>query len=261
MNPELTMTLDECVDEVLGLLTGLDLTYDPNHDRYRAVARQLNRALRFNALEQEWSCYATTENLGRAFAGQRAVQLRSTIRPRVLGDDAVTLCTPGGTPVVWAFFLPRDAISKYPVRQGLWVSVTGQQLIFSRPISGAEAGLEILLPVMREPRMFRLPPHPKDPEEELVEVPVEVREQKLDFFYPDLVIARAAYLYAQTDPVMQPRAQTLEEQYKDLFYALNERDTRNTDSPFMNEWQVPIQATLNGDTYQDFHHPHADERY
>ena len=45
MNPEVSMTLDESVNEVLGFLTGMDLTYGSNYDRYRVVARMLNRAL------------------------------------------------------------------------------------------------------------------------------------------------------------------------------------------------------------------------
>ena len=38
-NPDVTITLDEAVAEVLSILTGLDLDYDPNQDRYRQVAR------------------------------------------------------------------------------------------------------------------------------------------------------------------------------------------------------------------------------
>ncbi len=53
MNPELKLTLDEGIQEVLGLLTGLDMTYDPQYDRYRVIGRMLNRALRANALEHE----------------------------------------------------------------------------------------------------------------------------------------------------------------------------------------------------------------
>lgn len=261
MNPEVAMTLDESVEEVLGLLTGLGLTYAPEMDRYRAVTRQLNRALRANALEREWSYYADIEDVGVARAGQQDVTLRRSVRPRVMGDDAVQLVTPDGTPAAWAFFLPRDAIGKYPLRRGLWVSVTKNRLHFSRPFRRDEEGLRIRLPVMREPRMFRLPALPSDPNEEVPAVPTEVREQLLDFEFPDLVIQRAAWLYAQTDPVMQPRVPALEDQYKTLFYALNERDDRHTDSPFMNEWTVPIQSDINGSNYQDVHHPHADERY
>lgn len=255
------MTLDECVDEVLGLLTGLDLTYSSSFDRYRAVTRQINRALRANALEREWSYYSSLEEVGTAVNGQRDVHLRASVRPRVIGDDAVRLVDSHGTTRVWAYFLPRDAIEKYPARRGLWVSITRQSLHFSRPFSSVEHGLRIQLPVMREPKMFRLPPHPESAEDPEVPVPVEVREQLLDFDYPDLVLLRAAYYVAQSDPVMQPRVQSLEEQMKELFYALNERDDRNTDSPFQNEWLLPIQSTLNDGSYQDYLHPHADERY
>ena len=46
MNPEVSMTLDEAVAEVLGLLTGLDLEYRPEHDRYQTVTRAINAALK-----------------------------------------------------------------------------------------------------------------------------------------------------------------------------------------------------------------------
>lgn len=261
MNPEVSLTLDDCVEEVLGSLTGLDLSYLPEHDRYRSITRAINRALRHNALEREWSFYASTEDVGRAVAGVRDVHLRASVRPRIIGDDAVRLVDHEGTPVVWAFFLPRDAIEKYPIRRGLWVASTRQALRFSRPFTDGEDGLRIQVPVMREPKMFRLPEHPESPEDPVPTVPDSVREQLLDFDYPDLVLARAAWYYAMTDPVMQPRVQTLEEQYKSLFYALNEREDRNTDPPQMNEWTVPIQSDINAGSYQDWHHPLADERY
>ena len=261
MNPNVAMTLDEAVDEVLGLLTGLDLTYAPEYDRYRSITRQLNRALRANALEREWSYYADLEHIGVARYGERDVPLRATVRPRIIGDDSVRLAQDDGTPVVWAYFLPRDAIEKYPSRRGLWVSITRQSLHFSRPFNSVEDGLSILVPVMREPRMFELPPHPKTDAEEVPAVPDTTRKQLLDFDYPDLVIARAAYFVAQTDPVMQPRVQTLENEWKNIFYALNERDDRNTDHPFLNEWNVPVQSDVNAQSYQDYHHPHADDRY
>lgn len=259
-NPELRMDLDECVNEVLGLLTGIDLHYDAKHDRYRAITRQLNRALRAIALEREWSYYSDVEEVGIAHAGVQDLHLRATVRPRIIGDDAVRLCDRNGRPVVWAYFLPRDAIEKYPNRRGLWVSMTRQTLHFSRAFHTSEEGLRILVPVMREPRMFRLPPQPENDTDELVEVPLEIRQQPLDFEFPDLAIQKAAYFVAQSDPVMQPRAQTLEQDYKSTFYALNERDDRNTDSPFLNEFNVPIQGSLNDVGYQDYHHPHSDER-
>lgn len=260
-NVDLEMTLDECVEEVLGNLTGLELSYAPEQDRYRTITRQLNRALRANALEREWAYYASQEEIGVVAPGDQSLHLRASLRPRIMGDDAVRLVDDTGTPRVWAYFLPRDAIEKYPARRGLWVSVTRQSLKFSRPFQQHEAGLHIILPVMREPRMFRLPEQPEDPSEGYVTVPDSIRQQLLDFDYPDLVIARAAYFYAQTDPVMQPRAQTLENEYKNLFYALNERDDRNTDSPYLNDFAVPIQGTINDTSFWDLHHPHSDDRY
>ena len=260
-NVDVEMTLDEAVAEVLGLLTGLELRYDPEQDRYRAITRHLNRALRANALEREWSCYASQEEIGVVVPGEQDVTIRGSVRPRIIGDDAVRLCDVNGRPLVWAYFLPRDAIHKYPARRGLWVSIVRQSLHFSRPFQEHERGLRIVVPVMREPKMFRLPEQPEDPELPLVEVPDEIRQQLLDFEFPDAVIAKAAYFYAQTDPVMQPRAQTLDQEYKNIFYALNERDDRNTDSPFLNEFAVPIQATVNDTSYQDYHHPHSDDRY
>lgn len=260
-NPDVAMTLDECVAEVLGLLTGLELRYEPELDRYRAVTRQLNRALRANALEREWSYYSSLEDIGTVRAGEQDVNLRASVRPRIIGDDSVRLCDDDGLPLVWAYFLPRDAIEKYPTRRGLWVSVTRQSLHFSRPFHEVEAGLHIQLPVMREPRMFRLPEQPQNDTAPLVSVPAAIRNQELDFEFPDAVIQRAAFYYAQTDPVMQPRVQTLEAEYKNTYYSLNERDDRNTDAPFLNEFAVPIQGSINDVGYQDFHHPHADDRY
>lgn len=260
MNPETRLTLDDCVNEVLGLLTGLDLQYAPEMDRYQAIVRQLNRAMRAMALEKEWSCYASTEVAGTATFGQREVVLRSSVRPRMVNDDAVRLVDSRGNARVWAYFLPRDAIHKYGSREGLWVSVTGQRVLFSRPLLAGEAGLEIHVPVMREPKMFRLPPRPEDPEEEIVDVPEAVRNQPLDFMYPDLVTLRAAFYYAQSDPVMQPRVQTLEAQYKDLMYQVIERDDRMTDSPYLNDFTVPVQSGLREPKTPGHWHPHADER-
>lgn len=261
MNPEVVMTLDDCVEEVLGMLTGMELQYQPEQDRYRAVTRQLNRALRANATEREWAFYASIEEVGVVHAGDQDVHLRATVRPRIIGDDAVRLVDETGRPRVWAYFLPRDAVEKYVGRQGLWVSITKQALHFSRPFMTHEQGLRIQLPVMREPKQFRLPPSATDPSLPESIVPAAVRDQPLDFDYPDLVIARAAYFYAMTDPMMQPRAQTLEEEYKNLFYALNERDDRNTDHPFLNEYRLPMESNLMGDVSWAGHgHPHADER-
>lgn len=259
MNPNVAMTLDECVAEVFGMLTGLDLQYAPEQDRYQSVVRQLNRALRAHALETDWSYYSDVEDIGTAHTGDREVAMRATIRPRIINDDAVRLVDADGTPRVWAYFLPRDADHKYIDRQGLWVSHTRSSLRFSRPFHAGEDGLTIQVPVMREPKMFRLPDQPEDPEEPLVTVPATIREQLLDYDYPDVVLLRAAYYYAQTDPVMQPRVQTLEAQFKDLMYQLIERDEKNTDSPFLNEFLVPVQNGISHTGHRTTH-PLSDER-
>lgn len=258
-NRDVQMTLDEAVAELLSILTGLDLTYDPRMDRYAASVRALNRGLRANAMEREWSYYADVEDVGQARAGVNEVFLRSSLRPRIINDDSVTLCK-DDVPVLWAHFLPRDALSKYAHRDELRVAVTRSTLRFNRAFHAGEDGLTIKVPVMREPRMFRLPEQPEDPQAPLLTVPQTVRDQLLDFDYPDVVIMRAAYFMAQTDPVMQPRAQTLEAQYKDLMYQLIERDERFTDSPYQNEWVLPITSDLFGAGNQRAHgHPHSDE--
>lgn len=262
-NPELALTLDEAVQEVLGQLTGLDLSYDPNFDRYRAVTRMLNKALRLNALEREWSCYASTASVATATVGQKVYFMPSTIRPRMVGDDAVRLVSQVDDHehiVTWAYFLPRDALHKYEYRGDLKAAVVGQELHFSRYFTEAEDGLDIQVPVMREPEMFRLPPIPEDPDDPLLAVPVDVREQEVDFPYPDVITMRAAALYAQTDPVLQPRVQALEAQFKDLMYQIIEREERHTDSPYQNEFFVPIANDLNSGA--GWHgHPHADGRW
>lgn len=257
MNPETTLTLEEAVGEVLGMLTGLDLTYDPQLDRFRIVARQLNRALRANALEKEWSYYASSTSLGPAVEGEHIVYLPASLRPRVIGDDAVRLVDDYGATRVWAYFLPRDAVSKYEDKDGWWVTTTRNQLVFNRPFHKGVDGYDIQLPVMREPKMFRLPPHPADPDTPLPEIGEEILKQPIDFSYPDVIIMRAAYYYAMTDPVMQPRAQTLEAQYKDLMYQVIERDDRMTDAPFLNEFRLPVQSGLS-DTAFVHRHPHSD---
>jgi len=238
-NTEVDLTLDDAVDEVLGLLTGLDLSYAPELDRYRAITRQLNRALRHNALEQEWSHYASTLDLGTVSEGQEEITLPSNSRTRIIGDDAMRLVDPDGRVHRWAYFLPRDALHKYRHRVGLWVAVVRQNILLSRPISETEADCDLsaVVSVMREPRMFRLPVQGKT-------VPNTVRKQSIDFPYPDVIIARAAWYYAQADPVMQPRAQTLEEGYKDLMYQLIERDTNHTETPYQNAFTLPIQSGL-----------------
>ena len=253
-NSDVSLTLQEAVAEVLQSLTGMDLEYAPELDRFQAITRTLNRALRAVALEHEWAFYASVEEAGNAVAGTSEVELNSKLRPRIVNDDAVRLVDSEGRVVRWAYFLPRDALHKYGSWTDLRVAVTRTTLTFSRPFTLGEAGLRIQVPVMREPKMFRLPPNGQD-------VPRAILNQQIDFDYPDLVIAKACQLYAETDPLMQPRVQTLENEWKNIFYALNERDDRNTDHPFLNEWNVPVQSDVNAGSYQDYHHPHADERY
>jgi hypothetical protein len=238
------MTLDEAVAEVLGLLIGLDLDYIPELDKYQSVTRQLNRALRAVALDNEWSYYSSTENVGLVHAGDRTVALRSSVRPRIIGDDSVKLVDPDSQQVVeFIYFMSRDALMKYPVNGPIKVAYTRTTLEFSRAFFTSEDGLEIHVPVMREPIMFRIPPQPEDPDAPVVPVDPDIRDQLVDFDYPDLVVRRAAYYYAQTNPLWQPRVQTLEANYKELMYALTERDTRNTDTPFQNEWDLGIEGT------------------
>lgn len=258
-NPELQMTLDEAVEEVLNILTGLDLEYDPDLDRYQSITRMLNRALRLNALEKEWSWYASHVSVGPAVEGESQVYLPSSLRPRLINNDAVILVDESGHAVRWAFFLPRDAILTQPHRGGLRAAITRNLITFNRAFTVAEAGLDIQLPVMREPEMFRLPAQPEDPNDPLVPVPDSTRNQLVDFSYPDVVVLRAAMLYAQTDPVMQPRVPTLEAQYKDLMYQAIERDDRNTDHADMNPFFVPVSNGIHTGIGSHFH-PHADER-
>lgn len=257
-NPEVMLTLDDAVAEVLGNLTGLDLEYQPELDRYRAITRQLNRALRYNALEQEWSYYASVEEIGSAAYDEDVIYLPESVRPRMISDDAVRLVDDDQIVRCWAYFLPRDAIHKYRSRRGLWVAVNGTTLQFSRPFTMGEDGLAVQVPIMREPTMFRLPDEPEDPDEPLVTVPDEIRQQPVDFAYPDVIVARAAFFYAQTDPIMQPRVQTLEAQYKDLMYQIMERDKRNTDAPMLNEFVVPVQASIDGAVSTSHLRPYAD---
>lgn len=259
MNEEVQLTLDDAVAEVIGILDGSDLEYMPELDRYQSITRQLNRALRAVALDNEWSYYSDVRNVGTAQCGAMSVYLPGSIRARIINDDSVRLVRPNSTTIVaWAYFQPRDALSKYRFKDGLWCSSTRQTLDFSRPFTESEDGLEIHVPVMREPVMFRLPKQPEDPNQPLVTVDAEIREQLVDFDYPDLIIRRAAFFMAQTDPILQPRVQTLEAQYKEVMYALTERDTRNTDTPFQNEWVMPMSGDTGG-PYPHGGHPHSGE--
>lgn len=261
-NPETRLTLDEAVAEVLGLLTGMDLTYVPEYDRYYAITRQLNRAMRAVAVEHEWSYYSDTVSIGAAVEGVTTMTLPETLRPRIVGDDAVRLVDEDNVIRVWAYFLPRDALHKYGDRiEGLWCAIRRDTIMFSRPFYNTEVDLDVQVPVMREPTMFRLPARPEDEFTPVTTVPDDVRDQEIDFWYPDLVILRAAYYVAQTDPVMQPRVQTLDAQYKDMLYQILERDDRSTDSPYQNEFFVPIEGSLRAGRGLVMHgHPHSDGR-
>jgi len=254
MNSEVRLTLDDAVAEVLGQLTGLDLTYEAELDRYRAITRQLNRALRANALEHEWSYYASTTQVGTAGCGSSTVIMSPQVRPRIINDDAVQLRDKEDRTVQWAYFLPRDALHKYAFSNGLWAAVTRNMLTFSRAFTDAEDGLSVHVPVMREPIMFRLPATGE-------EVPDHIREQPIDFSYPDLITSRASYYYAMSDPVMQPRAQTLEAEYKDLMYQMIERDDRHTDSPYTNEFVLPLENGIVRNDAPPWPHPRSTRPY
>ena len=261
MNPEVQMTLDEAVSEVTDILLGIDVHWVPELDHYQSVTRAINRALRSVATEQEWSYYASDEVVATAVAGMQEVRFRSTIRPRITGDDAVRLVHPdSGAVIAWAYYQPRDALHKYRHMHGLWASHTRRDLAFSRPLLMSEEGAKIVVPVMREPNQFRLPLRPTNPEAPIPEVPVEVREQYIDFDYPDLVLRKAAYMYASTKPMLQPRVQTLDADFKTLMYALVERDTRNTETPFQNEWTLGIEGDVLG-TSRSSYTPHTDSGY
>lgn len=244
INSDVTMTLEEAVLDVLSILTGQTLRYDPDKDRFRAITKALNRALRSNALEANWSYYHTVVRipLTTAMVGTSTFTITTDYRFRIISDDAVRILTTDDEPVAWAYFLPRDALHKYRNRGGLWCSVTRNVLTLSRPLPSAADGMTMEIPVMREPVPFRLPSDPT------VDADPFVLAQELDFDFPDMVIARAAWLYAQTDPLMQPRVQTLEEQYKDLMYQLIERDTAFTDTPYQNEILVPVQGDIYGES-------------
>jgi len=258
-NPETELTLDEAVAEVLGELTGLDLQYAAESDRYYAITRAINRALRSNALEKEWSYYSSVVSIGTAVEGVQQMPMVSTIRPRITNDDAVRLVDTEGDIMRWAYFLPRDALHKYYYRNALYAAVVNSMLIFNRPFFKQEEGLDVQVPVMREPTMIRLPAQPEDPNAASVPVPQATRDELIDFQYPDLIVLRAAFYYAQTDPVMQPRVQTLEAQYKDLMYQIIERDDRNTEAPEQNAWSLGISGSLRGERAYPLH-PHADGR-
>jgi hypothetical protein len=246
INPDVTMTLEQAVADVLSILTGQELQYDPSKDRFRTITKHLNRALRSNALENDWSFYHEVISQDLTSAGtSMSFTITTDYRFRVISDDAVRVLDADGHPVAWAYFLPRDALHKYRNRGGLWCSFTRNVLTLSRPLSSVATmtdGMTMEIPVMREPKPFIVPADPTEAIDPLV------LAQEVDFYFPDVVVARAAWLYAQTDPMMQPRVQTLEEQYKDMMYQLIERDTAFTDTPYQNEIIVPVQGDIYGES-------------
>ena len=286
------MTLDFAITELYNMLYGSAMTYVPNLDRFRAGTMALNRALRHNALEKEWSYYSSTLQLDVPQPGTTRVILPSTHRLRGVSDDSVRVVNDCGVPILWAYILPRESLHKYRERRGYWCSVTGMELNFSRPLPNIE-GLRLELPGMREPRQLLLPrklesieqlgaqqqdhwqptgppdynPSEHDPARDYMEIgpdaiESELRNQLIDFEFPDLILAKACHLMAQSDPVMQPRVQTLEEGYKDLMYNLSSRDDAITDSPYQNEFEVPVQHDIFDTGFGwNGRAPRADERY
>ena len=73
-NTDVQITLEQAVAEVLTLLTGVDLTFNPAEDTFHVVARCLNRAMRAVALEHEWSYFSATENVGTVQVGVQDVE-------------------------------------------------------------------------------------------------------------------------------------------------------------------------------------------
>ena len=243
INPEVSMTLEEAVLEVLHVLTGQTLQYDPDQDRFRAVASSLNRALRSNALENNWAFYSETLTIDlTGKAGDTTFTIDADWRFRVISDDAVRIVDTDDYTLAWAYFLPRDALHKYANRGGLWCAVTRNILTLNRPLPDSADFMTMEIPVMREPAGFAIPADPTEP------MDPATLAQEVDFDFPDVIIARACWLYAQADPMMQPRVQTLEDQYKNLMYQLIERDTAFTDTPDQNEIIVPVQGDIYGES-------------
>ena len=245
-----SMSLKDAVNEVHNILTGLDLTYEDRYDVFHATVRQINRSLRSVALEDEWAWYTEDADLGTTTEGQTEVDLMASYRPRVQQDDAVRLVNSDGHVVVWAYYLPRDSLNKYLYKPELRVAFVRNQIVFSRPIQLYESGLQIIVPAMREPRQTKIP----DPGQRMTDAELN---RALDFEYPDMIIAHAAWQISMSNPVYQPRAQTLEEGFKEYKYSLTERNTNHSDSPLRNNF-VPSY----GDPYltTPHRHPHSDRR-
>ena len=62
-------------------------------------------------------------------------------------------------------------------------------MLFSRPFLEGESGWDVQIPTMREPVMFRLPALPEDEDDPVETVDTDIREQPIDFPYPDLIVA------------------------------------------------------------------------
>lgn len=244
------MSLRDAVNEVHNILTGLDLVYEDRYDIFHATVRQLNRSLRNVALEDEWAWYAEDVEAGTTTAGQTSVELDAGYRPRIQQDDAVRLVNSDGLAVRWAYYLPRDSLSKYLHSPELRVAVTRNQITFSRPLQNFEAGLKIVVPAMREPRQTRLP----DSGQRLSDAELN---RSIDTEYPDMIVAHAAWQISMSNPLYQPRAQTLEGAFSDLKYALMERNTNHSDSPMRNTFTPSY-----GDPYLALphNHPHSTRR-
>jgi hypothetical protein len=180
-------------------------------------------------------------------------------RVRQTSDDAVRMVDSEGEPLAWAYFIPRDALHKQRHQPGWWVSVVRNTLQFSAPLPYVEDQYWIKVPVMREPYRFVIPASPADSGDPLPEFDPDERAKAVDFHYPDIIVARAAYMYSLTDPVIQPRAQTLQAEYKDLMYQAIERDDRYTDSPLQNNFIVPVQNGIYGESSFSLN-PVADRR-
>lgn len=242
------LTLQDAILEVHNVLTGLNLSFVDNTDIFHATARQINRSLRHITLENEWGWYAVEHDAGLSTEGQTEIQLPRSLRPRIEPDDAVrfTYGGPDGATVAWAYFLPRDSTSKYEYQRVLKVQATRNTIRFSRPLLKSESGLSLIVPAMREPRQFELPPSGEEfKQTQLI--------AKLDFEFPDLIVAHAVWQLSLSNPLYQPRAQTYEGLYNDLKYPLISRDTVHNDAPYINDFNLGI-----GEEPNSWHgHPHS----
>lgn len=249
------LTLSETVDEVVNTLYGLSTRFEPDTDSWHGMALTLRRALKVVATERDWIYYHDTVQVGTVEPDCSVIVVPSRYRVRKTGDDAIRLLDSRGRPVVWAYIIPDDALHKYRALSGLWCSVVRQEIRFSRPFYKAEKGLRVIAPVMREPYLW-----PK-----LVSgqaLPQDEMDRDIDFHRADMVVMKAAYLYAQTDPLLQPRVPQLEQDYRAVFYQVQEQDTNVTMGAMVNDFQLPIEGDyrfVSGHGYGL--HPHSDGSY